>query len=333
MVILLTVKEAKATGLIDPRYADDLSDICEPFNGNERGCGSPLLITETLSEITCSNPRCNLKLAGRASRMLKALGVKGIGYGYCRDLIYNTGMTSHLEILVADMPTLLKSGKAALSENLYNQLQVALKRSFTYPQMVKLLNLPELSDRALVLFKWCRSLSEFYAVRDYHGLTTEDFIKRYKGFDSKLAKDISNTIDVFEPELSLIDKFFKVLIEPDMQWKIAVTGEVKNLSVSISRQDVARYYNAIGKGHVGVVVGKSLTTCKYIIADENSGSSTFEAGVMRQHEADAYYHDCMNKYNMGLLEEKPVRQEILITSDRLEEIILEVVKEYEGVEK
>lgn len=326
---MLTVKKAKEKGIIREEYHALVPDYCTEESG---GCGSELVVTNTLSELSCSNPRCNIKLASRGAAMLNAFGIKGSGYEFCKKFIDNNGFNSHLALFVATEKMLNNTGRLSDAHKLYKLINKVKAMSYTYPTLVGNLCLPGLDARARDIFKDCSSLRDFYLICDYLNVTPEQYIAGFPGFGSVLSKQIAGVIETFKVELIALPAIFNIVPECPHHYNIAVTGAITKLSLAVNRNDFKRYLNTIGKGYISFDIGKAFNSCDYFVADEPSSSTTYKAGMARQKMEDEIYEQNIKRYENGEIGVLPPRKKVIVTSAELESIILAEVERLKGGE-
>lgn len=277
----LTVREAKSKGLIRSSYFKWLPDVCGPEHGRDRGCGHDLIVTDNLSTIKCSNPRCNKKLAGRAAEMYARLGISGAGYSYCKKFIDRNNVDTHLYMLSTDISMHMVTGESEKAYDVVEAIERARSLWYTYPEAVSKIALPKLNTTAFTVFSQCPSLDIFKRAFEVTGYTMNDYLICQRGIKDEKARQVIETIETFDLELSAVNSFFKIKIEPKEIVTVAITGSMSACGLAFSRSDFVRYANHMGKGVVGVNVGKALASCKYVVADEPSSSEKYLAGLSR----------------------------------------------------
>lgn len=175
-------------------------------------CGADTLITETLTQLSCSNPYCLEKATQRLVMLLKDLDIKSLGDSKCRQFLEYFDVTNPYAIFMYE-PTdgvLYEGASPSFSDKFYMQLSDA-KRTMTLAEYVKIGNLPGIRDSAYKLFGEYDSLDEFYDDMESEGiLFVQDLlgIKREEEPDgwgddpvSVRAVAIYNTLIDFKEEL------------------------------------------------------------------------------------------------------------------------------------
>lgn len=154
-------------------------------------CDYPMEMTETLTQLHCSNPRCPNKVTKRMTAIANSLGVKDLGESRAKKFITNFGITNPLLIFgyepeydgqMADDISIDVSKKIAD--------QFAEKKRFTLAEYVKIANLPFIQTSASAIFGSFDSLEEAYKSIETGGV---DYIR--SKLDIKAAED-SDTVSV-----------------------------------------------------------------------------------------------------------------------------------------
>lgn len=163
----------------------------------EEGCGYPMEMTETLTHLHCSNPRCPSKIVRRLTSMANDLGVKNLGEARAAKLIHNFGITNPLLIFVYEP---LVDG--AIGDGVGMEVSLAIvnqftaKKKMTLPEYVKIAHLPFIQTSAVSIFSDYDSLAFAYRDIETGGV---DFIRSKLNIDKgtkKESDDEFNTEDI-----------------------------------------------------------------------------------------------------------------------------------------
>lgn len=154
---MIRVSELYSSSL-PKEFLDTLQETCDV-------CGSPNEVSETLSRLECSNPRCPEKGVQRLLVLLqKDLLVDNIGEARIRKFMNNFDCYNPYGIFTYDPKTdgtLFEGCSMEYSESIY--AQVNAKREMTLGEYVRIGNIPGIRDSALKLFNGYDSLDSFYA--------------------------------------------------------------------------------------------------------------------------------------------------------------------------
>ena len=137
-------------------------------------CGSPMEISDVLTGLHCSNPRCNSKVAQRLYTLCQMLGVKDLGKKRAESFINKFGIDNPLLIFAYEPDSdgcMSDSISLELSNKIVNQFKD--KRNFTLSEFVRVANLPYLQTSCSHIFGDYDSLEEAYNDIERGGL---DFI-------------------------------------------------------------------------------------------------------------------------------------------------------------
>lgn len=182
-------------------------------------CGSPLEMSDALTTLHCSNPRCTTRLVKRMTAMMAQLGVKGVGKEVARAFFRKFHMIQNPLLILgytygdpAENPN--ADGEIGvgvgmkISEKIYDQLKD--KKKFTLWEFVRLANLPNIQSSALQIFGAYDDLNKAYA--DIHAGGV-DFIRDKLGVEKGTGDDteiislramkVYETLMTFEQDLKL----------------------------------------------------------------------------------------------------------------------------------
>lgn len=157
-VIVVLVKELQGTSELPEEFIDTLLDVCPD-------CGADIDISESLRELTCTNPFCRGKIAKRMELMLRDMGVKNMGENRCLAFVDATHATTPMLVLAWEESDGEVGG---LSVDFMRGIkeQIDNNRSMMLWEYIKFSNIPALRDTARELFKDYHSLETFYADMD-----------------------------------------------------------------------------------------------------------------------------------------------------------------------
>jgi hypothetical protein len=176
----------------------------------EPRCNAPMQISEALTDLHCSNPRCPVKVKMRMVAMLQSIGVKGVGESTASAILDNFKIDNPLLIwgYVPDEDGAIADGMSMeTSRKIYDQLQA--KKSYTLWEYVRLAQLPNIQTSALLIFGDYDSLEKAYEDIEKGGV---DFIASKlnikKGTDSEGDQPLSiralkvlETLTLFKKDL------------------------------------------------------------------------------------------------------------------------------------
>lgn len=146
----------------DGAFPDAFYD-CLPQYCFEENCGFPMEMSETLTQLHCSNPRCPSKLAQRLKAMASMLGVKGMGDATALKFINNFGITNPLIIFMYEPEV---DGAMHEGMSVENSEKIAAqfreKNKFTLSEYIKIANLPFIQTSALAIFGEYDDIDDVY---------------------------------------------------------------------------------------------------------------------------------------------------------------------------
>lgn len=198
------------------RFADCLPEVCEE-------CGAPLMISEVMTGLQCSNPRCKGKLIMRIKAICGDIGVLMFGENTIAKFIDYYNVTNPLDIFELRKGMILSDEVSEkISEKVIEQLEQ--KKDYLLWEFVRIANLPGLRTSARKIFQGYRTLEEAYEDIEMGGV---DFIQDKLG----ICKDGEISIQA--------TKIYTTLLE----FKDDLLEGVKNVNI----------INMVGKKELNVV--------------------------------------------------------------------------------
>lgn len=317
----ITISEAKATGLIPDYLWDEIIDNCPTDVG---GCDTPLVTSKNLKKQWCPNPRCRLKLAAMGVKMLVNFGFTEVGPEYTRKFFKsNPKYISHLGLFYATESELLGTGEQSTTYKFLSQREEVLKTKYTFASLVSKLSLPELESRALDVFDMFENyliFKEYLRIKD---ISPVEYISELYGFGRTIAEKISNTLEIFDKDLSVLHKIFKIRPYAKHEYTIAMTGS-PNFHY-MSKNDFLKYLNRIGRDIVQVNLTKSaFMSCDYIVCASANDYILDDYGeVLRDTNGDPIIPPGSNKKNIGIMRNKTEGRKVLVSAEEMRDIVLE----------
>lgn len=127
-------------------------------------CWVPMTISETLTSLRCSNPRCSSKHKMRIKAICKDLDIKGFGEAAIESFVDSYEPTSPMNIF--DLQESMLVGRnvgQAKSDEIIRQLDyIKTSRTFLLWEVVRLLHMPGIQTSAQPIFTDASSIDEAY---------------------------------------------------------------------------------------------------------------------------------------------------------------------------
>ena len=202
------------------RFLEILPTTCET-------CGSPLMISDTLTGLQCSNPRCKDKLIMRTKAVCKSLNITDFGESTISKFIDYYGVTNHLNMFDLREGLILSDEVSdKVSEKVIRQIEQ--HKDFLLWEFVQVANLPFIQTSARKVFQGYRNLTEAYADIEEGGVA---FIQEKLG----IAKDGDVSLQAIKIYNTLIE-FKEDLLEGEELVNIINLDGVRELNVVCSDQ-------------------------------------------------------------------------------------------------
>lgn len=203
---MILVSDLKEDGELPEEFLGLLPENCNT-------CGSIMQITETLTSLQCSDPRCPAKVVQRILAICTELEIKQFGEKAAEKFLQEAGTANPLDIFY--LPTVegeFETISLSVVRNLQEQISDVLEREFALWEFVKLANLPGVQNSARKLLSGYSDLGEFYDdlndggvwfVQERLGIQTGDTV-------SLSATKVYASMLEFEEELMSVVELFTI---------------------------------------------------------------------------------------------------------------------------
>lgn len=177
------------------RFVDILPEVCED-------CGSPLAISETMTGLHCSNPRCKSKIVMRIKAICRDLGIIDFGESTISKFVDYYGVTNPLNFFDLK-PGMILSDEVSDKVSVKVIDQLVHKKKFLLWEFVQVANLPYIRTSARKIFQGYNCLEEAYEDIEEGGV---EFIQKRLGITkedtvSVQAMKIYTTLMEFKDDL------------------------------------------------------------------------------------------------------------------------------------
>lgn len=202
------------------KFVEVLPDTCEE-------CGSPLAISETMTGLHCSNPRCKDKLIMRIRAVCRDLLIVDFGESTISKFIDYYGVTNHLNFFDLRKGMILSDEVSdKVSEKVIDQ--VVRKKDFLLWEFVQVANLPYIRTSARKIFQGYNTLTEAFQDIEEGGV---DFIQNRLG----IAKEDTVSLQAMKVYSTLMEFKEDLLEGEECVNIISITGK-RELNVVCSDQ-------------------------------------------------------------------------------------------------
>lgn len=254
---ILSMKEAKAIGLVPIAYHTYIRDVCE--------CGSEIATNTALTKQFCVDLNCPLKRAGRAVKTLANFGIKGIGRAYCEAYFRNNvQFKSHLTILYGKRTNYYNTNRIADSDKLMENLYNIRTKGFTFGNLVSRLALPDLGSRANLIFKQFNNFTEFEKHLQDKNITLYKYLINLEGIDAVMARKLEKNINFFSEDLRSITNYFKMKPSAQLHYELCLTGDLDYKGMT--KKEFIIYMNMIGEGFIEFTQSEAKMRSDFIIS-------------------------------------------------------------------
>lgn len=258
--------------LFDDRFYDCLPKTCPE-------CGMLMEMSETLTNLHCSNPRCPDKVAQRLIAIANKLGVKDLGEARAINFIRKFGITNPLHIFSyepSEDGTITDNTNEEISERIANQFKS--RNKFTLAEYVKIANLPYIQESASAVFDGFDDLKDAYDAIEKGGV---EYIRDKLNIKSKGTEDISiRALKVYDSLMTFKDDLFSAIDDVQIikifsNTNMTAIKAVCSTSVGVGFKTKADFYATCNNlyGNIHIDFGNSVTKkTQYLIWAGADGS-------------------------------------------------------------
>ena len=273
----MTVEEAEATPYISPYTGmpDGTMVVPQDYVGiipRKCDCGADFVISSNRTMVKCSSPTCYIKVAWCATKLYRALGIKGFGIETFKEIARTRGCTSLIEIL-QNPP----AGSGIL-------LREGLETPRTWATCIAMLGLPKLKETAQKVFGGCNGLEDFCTKATEEGGVYPYLQKRLGG--SVMPVQVLQVIKDNAHVLQEVENIFKIKPESAIKLKVAITGDITKClddnGCALTQEGFLEYANKKLEQHsIQLIASKAFSQIIAVVADSPSNSEKYLAGKRR----------------------------------------------------
>ena len=211
--------DVEDNSLLDREILDYIPPVCPV-------CSSEIEFTDDLTNIYCVNKQCALKVASRLEAMARDMKVDGWGESTCLKAVEGYGLTSPYQVFLLENKELENIGVSSLEKKI-KAICSKDKRKLKLWEMVKVGNIPSISQVAYKLFNGFDSLSEAYEhIERYQVPFIADRLGLRDSESSILAVRVYNTLLGYKEELLLGEKQFTVYKPEGLRLSVVITDNI-----------------------------------------------------------------------------------------------------------
>lgn len=264
-----TREEVEINGLIRPEVLAEIPLTCD--------CGHPIVFTNTVRQVYCSNPRCVYKVADRLEKMAKMMKVAGFGGSTCRQICKAFKLVSPFQIfIIKDNPSINSIGVAGISKKMEDICSNDV-RSIKLWEMVKYAGIPNIGEIAYKLFNNYESIDKAFEDFERGQVALVADKLGIKGADAVvMAVKVYNTLMEYKDELRFGETQFNIIKDTGRSVQIAITGGV------IGYKNKGEYVDFLNRRYNGILsirMSGMSSEVDILIADGSSESSKYRKAI------------------------------------------------------
>ena len=182
-------------------FIDCLPEVCET-------CGSPLEISETLTGLQCSNPKCEDKVMMRIKAICHDLGILTFGESTIKKFIEYYELTNPLNMFALEKGMVIAPD---VSEKVSDAIieQVCKHKNFLLWEYVRIANIPFVQTSAQQIFSGYHSLEDAYADIESGGVP---FIQEKLGINADGEISI-RAMKIYQSLMEYKDDLFESIVD------------------------------------------------------------------------------------------------------------------------
>lgn len=196
-------------------------------------CGMPTEMSEALTGLHCSNPKCASKVAQRLVAIASSIGVKDLGAARAEKFISTFGIDNPLLIFCYEPETdgqMADNISLEVSTKIANQFRE--RNKFTLAEYIRVANLPYIQTSAFAIFDGFDDLAEAYKAIEAGGV---EYIRDRLDIKAKDTEDVSvRALKVYDSLMTFKSDLFDALDGIEII-KIH-TGEMKTIRAVCSTE-------------------------------------------------------------------------------------------------
>lgn len=255
-------------------------------------CGFPMEISETLTQLHCSNPRCLSKIVRRMSAMCSFLGIKDFGEARIKDFVETNDCFNPLGLFAyspEEDGALGENISMELSEKIYAQVQE--KKRMTLAEYVRYANLPHVQTSSSLIFGDFDTLADAYSAIEngdiefiQEKLGTSGDVRAYSIYISLM--EFKEDLMMFEDDVEIIpvnkaDTYaFKAVVSDEVGGGFKTKAEFYAACNSL-RDDVHIEFLSSATKSIDFLIwaGADGTPAKYTNKVEKVNKWNYDAGI------------------------------------------------------
>lgn len=192
-------------------------------------CGSPTEMSEVLTGLHCSNPRCPDKIVMRIRAICQKLGILGFGESTIMKFVEYYKVTNPINIFGL-YPGMSIADPEEVSDLVSDKIiaQIDAKRDFQLWEFVQIANIPGVQTSAKDIFGDYTSLDDAYAAIEEGGV---DFIQRKLGIAADMELSV-RAMQVYTNLMLFKDDLYDGIVDVN----IIDMSDVKEINIYCSDQ-------------------------------------------------------------------------------------------------
>ena len=219
-MLVSNIKESYGYMGLPEEFADCLPEFCET-------CGAPMEISETLTGLHCSNPRCKDKMVMRIKAICQDLGVLNFGESTIEKFVNYYEPDSPMDIFELELGMPLAEGVSQkVSDDVISQ--ILGKNTMLLWEYVMYANIPFVRTSARKIFQGYRTLEDAYKDIESKGVKLIHDKLGFTGDEVSVQsiKIYNNLIEYKDDLFSAIDKVHIIDVSDKKELNVVCSDQV-----------------------------------------------------------------------------------------------------------
>lgn len=189
------------------RFPEEFLELIPEFC-YEDGCNYPMEMSETLTQLHCSNPRCPAKLVQRLVALAQDLGIKNLGESKAKAFFSSLGVSNPLLIFAyePDVDGAIEGSSLEVCNSIVDQFKD--KKRFTLAEYVRIANLPFIQTSTDAIFGCYDDLGKAYDDIESGGV---EFIQDKLSINKKEDEISLRAIKIYESLMTFKNDLFQAI--------------------------------------------------------------------------------------------------------------------------
>lgn len=272
----ISLEEVISNGLVSQEILKYIPLVCPT-------CGTEVVFSDSLKQISCPNRYCPDKVAARLEAMAKTMKVDGWGEATCQAVCKQFRLHSPYQVYLLEGHHF--DGVATFEKKVAGFLN-APKRSCELWEMVQFGGIPAIATTAYKIFGGYSSIDAAYAdIEAYQAPWVAEKLGLKSSESGVMAVNVYNTLLEYKGELQFAETQFNIVSKEGVPVHIAITGGVIGFT---NKAEYVEHLNRRFAGKLNIMLMNSVTaSVSFLVADHDTSSRKYQKALRMQEKGDS----------------------------------------------